>query len=716
MKWLHRLPLVLALLMLGSQGAGASTAYGDLNNFDTVNDTGQLCHGFEIEIDDIHSTDITYTYDWNHYGAPRIREDNTDPVHPKVFIRYESAKNTDGTWAAHTAVPAAPLAPTDGHFCTDPTVNLGCEHFGVGYYGVPTTVRYNWLLDDGVGNLIHGPAVNVATPSFVYSPPVLVDQNLPPDPGNIAQPAQVVAAIPAPVAPIPIGMQFGEPAWVKVIKTISHNANNIALGDLVSRDIDGDGAADWQNGEPDQVETEWKLLQTNSAGNAAKDELQGLADDMGDGSETVTRRYEFYRYVRYVRYADPLLTDPADSLDGETGEAMCSEINPTTDTNDPNYLHGSVNENNVGVTDANGDTYYIDCSAQVMIGDYIGAQMAGFDAAAPLGLVDNIQDGDRFTSYTPRTIVVGGNSPYAINITQGNLPPGLVIDDYIDPNTGATAHGVLSGTPTAAGGFTFTVEATDADNLIVSKAYTMMIAGGIVPQYQLSVGKTGAGTVAGSGIDCGTTCVAMLNEGTTATLTATPAAGSLFSGWSGACTGSGDCIVVVNADTSVSAAFTQQYELVVSKAGSGAGTVTGNGIDCGLTCTLYLDTGTAVSLTATPVSGSVFTGWSGDCSGTGSCNTTMNAARLVTATFVPSTQPYTLAVTTSGKGSVRSSPKGINCGKQCSKTFTVGTEVTLTAKPTGRHLFLGWSGACTGTSLTCTVPMAGDQSVHASFN
>lgn len=77
---------------------------------------------------------------------------------------------------------------------------------------------------------------------------------------------------------------------------------------------------DWpdsQNNEPDQVETEWKLLQVNSA---AKDELQGGADDMGDGSETVTRRYEFYRYAA-----------AADTLDGENNEAMCSEVNPTTD-------------------------------------------------------------------------------------------------------------------------------------------------------------------------------------------------------------------------------------------------------------------------------------------------------------------------------------------------------------------------------------------------
>ena len=79
---LRPVPLAFALLALGSHAASASTAYGDLNNFDAVNDTGQDCHGFEIELDDVRSTDITYTYDWNHYGAPKIREDLSDPAHP----------------------------------------------------------------------------------------------------------------------------------------------------------------------------------------------------------------------------------------------------------------------------------------------------------------------------------------------------------------------------------------------------------------------------------------------------------------------------------------------------------------------------------------------------------------------------------------------------------------------------------------------------------
>jgi hypothetical protein len=523
MKCLRLLALASPLAMLGFQGAYASTAYGDLNNFDTVNDTGQECHGFEIEIEDIHSTDVTYTYDWNHYGPPKIREDNSDPAHPRVTIRYESAKNTDGSWAAYTAVPSAPITPTDGHSCTNPSVNQGCEHFGVGYYGTPTAIRYNWLVDNGSGVLIHHTSpVMVATPTWNYQPPA----------GG--QPAVVVDVIPAPVVPIPVAKQFGEPSFVKVIKTTTHNANDVALEDLVSDDRDADGNQDWQNAEPAEVETEFRLLQTNTAGKEAKEELVGLGDDMGDGSETVTRRYEFYKYGA-----------AANTIDGEKGEAMCDEVNPTTDPNDPLYLHGVGTA--VEVTDANGDSYEVNCEAQVVVGDYIGAQMAGFDAALPLGLIDHLQAGEKDVEYLPRSVVIGGNTPYNITPPVG-LPPGMALAD----------DGVLSGTPTSGGVFNFTVQATDADNVTVSNSYELTVVGDVVvPQYALSVQKSGAGdgTVAGSGIDCGVTCDATLDEGTAVTLTATPAAGSKFTGWGGACAGTGNCVVTVNAATVVSATF-----------------------------------------------------------------------------------------------------------------------------------------------------------------
>lgn len=65
-------PLAAALLVWtagypASDGA-AFTTYGTLDNFDVINDTGSECHGFEIELEGIASTDIAYTF-----GAPYQR-------------------------------------------------------------------------------------------------------------------------------------------------------------------------------------------------------------------------------------------------------------------------------------------------------------------------------------------------------------------------------------------------------------------------------------------------------------------------------------------------------------------------------------------------------------------------------------------------------------------------------------------------------------------
>ena len=109
-------------------------------------------------------------------------------------------------FSAYTAVPSTAPSPTNGHQCTDPSVNFGCEHFGVGHYGAPTRSRYNWLVEDpsAPGTLIHGPAVNVATPIWTYYPPA------PAQP--VAQVQAVILAPPPPPAPV---YEFGDAVWVK---------------------------------------------------------------------------------------------------------------------------------------------------------------------------------------------------------------------------------------------------------------------------------------------------------------------------------------------------------------------------------------------------------------------------------------------------------------------------------------------------------------------
>jgi hypothetical protein len=74
--------------------------------------------------------------------------------------------------------------------------------------------------------------------------------------------------------------------------------------------------------------------------------------------------------------------------------------------------------------------------------------------------------------------------------------------------------------------------------------------------------------------------------------------------------------------------------LTVIKVGAGTITSTPSGINCGSTCEAGFAVNTPVTLAAAPASGFEFRGWSGVCTGTGSCRLTMSTNQAATATFV----------------------------------------------------------------------------------
>lgn len=82
---------------------------------------------------------------------------------------------------------------------------------------------------------------------------------------------------------------------------------------------------------------------------------------------------------------------------------------------------------------------------------------------------------------------------------------------------------------------------------------------GVSTSKTLTVARvgTGSGTVTSTpaGINCGSGCTASYAGGASVTLTASADAGSSFAGWSGACTGSGPCVVAMTAARSVTATF-----------------------------------------------------------------------------------------------------------------------------------------------------------------
>ena len=229
---------------------------------------------------------------------------------------------------------------------------------------------------------------------------------------------------------------------------------------------------------------------------------------------------------------------------------------------------------------------------------------------------------------------------------------------------------------------------------------------------------SGSGTVtsAPAGISCPGDCAQVYHARTVVTLTARPAVGSGFDGWSGACSGTNTtCKVTIDAAHTVAAKFVTARRLTVTSIGTGHGTITSApaGIDCGSTCDADFAPGASLVLTATPDAASVFTGWTTPCpSFLGLCEVTMDAAKTVTATFA---RKSVLTITRTGSGSGRiTAPTGVNCqAASCSVGFHPQDVVSLQAEPAFDSQFMGWSGACSGTG--CLLFMDQDRSVTATF-
>jgi hypothetical protein len=226
----------------------------------------------------------------------------------------------------------------------------------------------------------------------------------------------------------------------------------------------------------------------------------------------------------------------------------------------------------------------------------------------------------------------------------------------------------------------------------------------------------GGGTVTSDvpGIVCGAACVASFGAGVPVTLTPS---GPVT--WGGACTGSGACVVPMTRARSVTAAIggvqPAQRPLAVSVTGKGS-IVSTVGISCGTACGVLVPTGSRTRLQAVPAEGWILAGWSGSCRGVAaSCVVLARGASAVVASFVEAGTLFPVAVTKVGQGTVKSRPRGIDCGPTCSRSFPAGSTMTMEATPKEKWTFVRWSGACKGKKRVCTVPVDGAKSVSASF-
>ncbi|MDP2709555.1 MAG: InlB B-repeat-containing protein [bacterium] len=305
-----------------------------------------------------------------------------------------------------------------------------------------------------------------------------------------------------------------------------------------------------------------------------------------------------------------------------------------------------------------------------------------------------------------------------------------------------------------------------------------------INNYPLTVTLSGNGsgkaintTPAAAGIDCGsggTDCTENYNHGAAITLKATADSSSTFTGWSGACDGTGSCTVTMDAVKTVTATFTLKTFALTYTAGAN-GKISGDSPQT----VNYGGSGTAV--TAVPNTGYHFVKWSDDSTANPRTDTNVTANKTATANFGVNTYTVstdistgsgkfnptsrtvnynktttftvspntgyrtdsvsgcggtlsgttyttgaitadcavsaafnpTLTVTKSGYGVVTRDLDGISCGSTCS-SYSSGATVILTAAPNANNTFTGWSGACSGTGA-CAVTMDSPKTVTATF-
>ncbi len=366
-------------------------------------------------------------------------------------------------------------------------------------------------------------------------------------------------------------------------------------------------------------------------------------------------------------------------------------------------------------------------AGQVFISDNTRAQIYEVNQSEPPALSFATTDVGSTSDPQYFSILNAGNQPLvnsAIGLTTGfQLTNGIspVCDASFTLAPGQGCSLTLDFAPTEGGNITY--PATLQNNSLNGNpaTQTFNLSGTAVePNDELYVNGPGggSGTVVSNpaGIDCtftgsvaSGTCTASFTGGSVVTLQETPAAGSTFTTWAGACASAGSsptCNVTVSPFVTLSAVFSTADTISVTERGSGAGTVTSTpaGISCSQTggvssgtCSANFAAGSQLTLTAAPAAGTQFMGWGAPCSGTSlTCTLTANSAYDVSAAFDQQ-----------NLGNVNVCPKGQNSPAPCSTTLaetfeipanmTVGAIQVVTQGVAGLDFSLASAGTCTGT-------------------
>lgn len=348
----------------------------------------------------------------------------------------------------------------------------------------------------------------------------------------------------------------------------------------------------------------------------------------------------------------------------------------------------------------------------------------------------------------PVTITIQGNT----NVTANFLQPGYTVTAIANPGdtvpySGYTGNGgTITKTPdqsTYHYGDVVTVRAIPDENMyfmswtgsfgadqtnpkVVTVTGDITMTANFHSAYVLNYAVAGSGTVTGA---TNNSLYSPLPPAGQVTLTATPAAGWAFAGWTGTVNSTANPLTLtMDSDKILLATFTDMSRLTRTL------TITVNN-QCGVAIdpltpwtnpsgATEITKNTQATLTATPPEQCIFGGWSGALTSTANPATLLlDNDKAVTATFTRKQVTLNLDVVfkdTTGQvitgvagGIVQVNGTTVTVPYQT--TFPYGTAVSLQALPAIYWDFSGWSGGLTSSELAPTLTMNGNKTITATF-
>jgi hypothetical protein len=328
------------------------------------------------------------------------------------------------------------------------------------------------------------------------------------------------------------------------------------------------------------------------------------------------------------------------------------------------------------------------------------------------------------TGVTPASGPTGGGT--AITITGTNFVAGATVTVGGAAATSVAvvnATTITATTPAGSAGAATVAVTTAGGTGSLASGFTYLAAPtvtGVTPSSGPTTGGTsititGTNFVAGATVTVGGAAAANVVVVNATTITATTPTGT-----AGA---AAVAVTTAGGTGSLAGAFTYAGPpvLTVTRAGNGSGTVTSSpaGIDCGPDCSEAYPNGTVVTLTASAATGSVFTVWSGACTGTGTCQVTLDTARSVAASFEaegtptptitglqPASGPTTGGTIVTIEGTDLATTTGVTIG---------GVAATIVGTPTATEVRVTTPPGAAGARDVVVTTSVGTASVAAGF-